>query len=105
MKDNCTNKDLLELIEACPNLIDKLYKKASLDLIEAYDMVLGDYNMSFVTIPPDGEGKSWGYYYCEDGERHVVDSGVMLKTMAQAQLAAVYDTRYNLEKRIKGSKS
>lgn len=105
MRENCTNKELLELIQACPNLIEKLYKKGRLDLIEAYDMVLGDYNMSMGTLPPYSEGESWGYYYCIDGEKHTVDSGVILKTKAQAQLAAVYDTRYKLENRIKESKS
>lgn len=101
MRENCTNKDLLELISACPNLIDKLYKKARPDLIEAYDMVMGDYNMSFGTLPPYTKGESWGYYYCIDGEKHTVDSGVILKTKAKAQLAAVLDTRYPLNERIK----
>ena len=27
MKDNCANKELLELVTACPNLIEKLYGK------------------------------------------------------------------------------
>lgn len=100
MKENCTNKDLLELIQACPKLIEKLYKKARLDLIEAYDMVMGDYNMSIGTLPPYSEGESWGYYYCIDGEKHTVDSGVMLKTKAHAQLEAVNATRYKLNERI-----
>ena len=101
MKENCTNQDLLDLIQDCPNLIEKLYKEARLDFIEAYDMVLGDYDMSFGTLPPLKKGESWGYYYCIDGEKHTVDNGVMLKTKAQAQLAAVYDTRYTIENRIK----
>lgn len=105
MRENCTNKELLELISACPNLIEKLHKKGRPDLVEAYDMLMGDYNMSFGTLPPYSGRESWGYYYCIDGEKHTVDSGVIIKTKAQTQLAAVYDTRYKLENRIKESKS
>ena len=101
MRENCTNKALLDLIEACPNLIEKLYGKGRRDLIESYDLVLADYNMSFGTIPLSDKGKSWGYYYRIDGEKHVVNDGVMLKTKAEAQLAAVNDTRYMLENTIK----
>ena len=101
MKNNCANKELLELVKACPNLIEKLYGKRRRDLIESYDLVLADCNMSFGTIPPSDKGKSWGYYYRIDGEKHVVDDGVMLKTKAEAQLAAVNDTRYILENTIR----
>ncbi len=99
MKENCTNKALLELIKACPKLIEKLYQKARLDMIEAYDMVLGDYNMSFGTLPPE-KGESWGYYYCIDGERYEMNSGVDIKTKAEAQLEVVNATRYKLNERI-----
>ena len=101
MRDNCANKELLELVKACPNLIEKLYGKGRQDLIDSYDLVLADYNMSFGTIPPLDKGKSWGYYYRIDGEKHVVNNAIMLKTKAEAQLAAVNDTRYLLNNRIK----
>lgn len=100
MRDNCKNKDLLELIEACPLLIEKLREKKMLDLIDAYDYVLSDCNMSFGTLPPIVKGQSWGYFYHIDNDEYVVDKGIMLKSKAAAQLAAVYDTRYKLNERI-----
>lgn len=100
MRGNCTNKDLLELIEACPFVIEKLREKNMVDLIDAYDILLSDYNMTFGTLPPLEKGESWGYYYRIDGKEHVEDNGIMLKTKAAAQLAAVHDTRYPLNERI-----
>ncbi len=100
MRGNCTNKDLLELIEACPYVIEKLREKHMVDLIDAYDMLLYDYKMTFGTLPPFGKGESWGYYYRIDGKEYIEDNGIVLKTKAAAQLAAVHDTRYQLNERI-----
>lgn len=101
MRDNCSNKKMLDLIEACPNLIDVLRKKNMPKLIDAYDSLFGEFGMSFGTIPPYDKRACWGYYFVIDGEKKEVNSGVNLKSKAEAQLAIVYDTRYILENRIK----
>ena len=100
MRGNCTNIDLMELIYACPYVIDKLREKNMQDLIDAYDSLLFDYKMSFGTLPPYKKGESWGFYYRIDDKECIVNSGINLKTKAEAQLAAVYDTRYELNNRI-----
>lgn len=107
MHNNCTNKELLDMLSVCPNVIKKLRERNWTDLIDSYDALLFDYGMAFGT---DAVYKGntdviayWSYWYRIDGEKHEMNSDWGFKTKAEAQLEAVHATMYDLQKRIENA--
>ena len=107
MHNNCTNKELLDMLSVCPNVIKKLRERNWTDLIDSYDALLFDYGMAFGT---DAVYKGntdviayWNYWYRFDGENHEMNSDWGFKTKAEAQLEAVHATMYDLQKRIENA--
>lgn len=104
MKENCTNKDLLDLLNVCPYVIQKLQESNCLDLIDAYDALLFRYKMKFGTEAVfNGDTEIvlyWTYWYKIDGKKNEIICEEYYKTKAGAQLAAVHDTMYELNYRI-----
>ena len=104
MHHNCTNKELLDMLNVCPNIIERLKERNCPDLIDAYDALLFDYRMDFGT---DAVYKGntdviayWSYWYKIDGKKFEMNSDWGFKTKAEAQLEAVHATMYELRERI-----
>ena len=108
MRENCTNKELLDMLCGCPNVIQKLQESNFLDLIDAYDALLFRYKMNFGTEAVFNGDKDivlfWSYWYKIDGKKNEIICEERYKTKAEAQLAAVHDTMYELNHRICSTK-
>lgn len=104
---NCTNEELLKTLEGCPEVVEEMKKIGYNDMVNSYDALLPKYNIDRMTIPVCKEGTDeveyFGYWYSIDGTQH--DSKEICKTKAEAQLAAVRETMYELQKRIKAKKN
>lgn len=105
---NCTNEELLEVLEECPEVIEELKKIGYNDFINSYDALILRYNMDRVTNPVHKENteevERFEYWYRIDGEMYDMKEGQICKTKAEAQLASVKETMHELQKRIVDAK-
>ena len=106
---NCTNDEMMELLNDAPEVVEELKKIGYQDLVNAYDALLPQYNMDRVTTPINKEGsdevEGIGYWYRIDGIEYDMKEGEVFKTKAEAQIASVRETVSELRKRIVNSKN
>lgn len=106
---NCTNEELLELLDECPEVVEELKKIGYNDLVNSYDALVLRYNMDRVTNPVYKENTEeveyFGYWYRIDGIMYDMKEGQICKTKAEAQLASVKETMHELQNRIIAARS
>lgn len=105
----CTNKDILELLDICPLVIEQIKKKEHIYryLYDAYEDVANQYGISLgVAIVYKGDTDNihhYDYWY-KYSDVKVDTTGVKgFKTFAKAQLEVIHQTMYELENRINHS--
>lgn len=101
---NCTNEELLELLQSCPEIIEELKATGYNSMINAYDAILPRYNMDRGTDPvTKGDSEDieyFGCWYTIDGKDYSIAEGHGFKSKAEAQLASVKETMHELKERI-----
>lgn len=106
----CTNAEMLEKIDGCPEILNELKKKYQHLLIDAYDAILPEYGMSFLAFPVykndyNDDIAYFSYRYMIDNNKYEMSGDQGYKTMAEAQLEAVHETMYELQKRIRNGQN
>ena len=106
----CTNAEMLERLEVCPEVTEELSKKGCRLLIDAYDALLPEYGMSFFAFPVykndyNDDIAYFSYRYMIDNNKYEMSGDQGYKTMAEAQLEAVHETMYELQKRIRNGQN
>lgn len=101
---NCTNEELLEVLDGCPEIIEELKATGYNSMINAYDALLPRFNMDRGTDPVTKEGTEeidfFGCWYRIDGRDYNLADGQGFKSKAEAQLASVKETMHELQGRI-----
>ena len=101
---NCTNEDLLAILTECPEVVEEMNRIGYNDLVNSYDALLPRYNMDRGTDPVTRKGSEeidyFGCWYTIDGKDYNIAEKKGFKSKAEAQLASIKETMYELQKRI-----
>lgn len=101
---NCTNEELLNVLDNCPEIIKELKATGYNSMINAYDALLPRYNMDRGTDPVTKEGTEeidfFGCWYRIDDKNIHLINREGFKSKADAQLASVKETMHELQSRI-----
>lgn len=106
----CTNAEMQKMLDGCPEILNELKKKYQHLLIDAYDAILPEYGMSFLAFPVykndyNDDIAYFSYWYMIDNDKYEMSGDQGYKTMAEAQLEAVHETMYELQKRIRNGQN
>ena len=105
---NCTNEELLETLDTCPEIIEEMRATGYSTMINAYDAILPRYNMdrgtNAMTREDCNEVECFGWWYMIDGTGYDMKGSQGLKSKAEAQLASVKETMGELQSRIIAAK-
>ncbi|MCR5192002.1 MAG: hypothetical protein K6D59_01750 [Bacteroidales bacterium] len=101
---NCTNEELLAVLDTCPEVVEELKKIGYKDLINSYDALLPIYKMDRGTSPVYKDNTDdidyFEFWFMVDGKQYDMPEGERYTTKAKAQLASVQATMIELQKRI-----
>lgn len=106
----CTNAEMQKMLDGCHEILNELKKKYQHLLIDAYDAILPEYGMSFHASPVykndyNDDIAYFSYWYMIDHNKYEMSGDQGYKTMAEAQLEAVHETMYELQKRIRNGQN
>lgn len=106
----CTNAEMQKMLDGCPEILNELKKKYQHLLIDAYDAILPEYGMSFLAFRVykndyNDDIAYFSYRYMIDHNEYEMSGDQGCKTMAEAQLEAVHETMYELQKRIRNGQN
>lgn len=102
---NCTNEEILDVLDTCPEVVEKLKKTGYQELINSYDALLPLYKMDRGTSPVykgnTDDVEYFEYWFMVDGKQYTMQECERYATKAEAQLASVQATMLELQRRIK----
>ena len=102
---NCTNEEILDVLDTCPEVVEKLKKTGYQELINSYDALLPLYKMDRGTSPVykgnTDDVEYFEYWFMVDGKQYNMQECERYATKAEAQLASVQATMLELQRRIK----
>ena len=102
---NCTNEEILDLLDTCPEVVEELKKTGYQEFINSYDALLPLYKMDRGTSPVykgnTDDVEYFEYWFMVDGKQYNMQECERYATKAESQLASVQATMLELQRRIK----